>query len=317
MLSDAGNGRLNLGLEPYTVSETVLPFLCGTVGTGLGPCARPSDGKVIPEYVTEDLCMQLDLEYDICALPRKKNFMVSFSMGGSRQVGNNAPLAPDNEYGYKWQVDKYLDLYEESSCYAIPEKDLFMYTGVGANDLFALWDLFLDVAPVDPVLYFQSYKAQVLQNITNLYSLGKARRMYVQLIDALTITQLPIFSKVECVLGNLMDDIMTAYDNAQEELQQELEAFAQLQSHFDLTVLTTATTIEEVTNNSDLYGIVNNGQTMLDLGWFEKLFENQLWFDDSHPSSHTHRVLANYVKTWFQQKICDDDRSDCSDSEEH
>ena len=303
-LSDPGNGRLNLGLAPYTIRETPLRDPCGTVKLGFGPCGRASNGKVFNEYVAEDLAMTVDLEYDLCALPENKNYMVVFSLVNAIQKGNITPLTPADQYGYDWEVDRYLELYEESTCYAIPEKDIFMYTDVGANTLYHLWSLIANGESPDIDLYFDSYVNQVVSNITKLYSLGKARRMFVQLIDRYTIEQTPIFDKYGCVLEQEMTLIMEKYEQAQQTLQNELETFAQSQAHFDLTVLTSRYLYEELSENSEAYGIINNGSTMIDLGWPDKVFENQMWFDDAHPSSHTARLLANYVKTWFQQRIC-------------
>ena len=296
---------MNIGLEPYSIVEVPLGH-CGTVKQGYGPCARRCDGKVYNEYVAADLGMEVDLEYDIRSLPEEKNYMVIFSLDGATQNGNLDPLVPPGQYGYDWQVDRYMELYDKSRCYAVPEKDLFMYTGVGANTLFLLWSLILQGLLIDIDLYFQEYIDQVKANITKLYSLGKARRMFVQLIDRYTIEQTPIFEKFGCALQQLMTEIMDKYEQAQQTLQTELEAFAHSQQHFDLTVLNSGPAFEEICGNCEAYGIINNGYTMIDLGWPDKTFENQLWFDDANISSHTARIQANFVKTWFQQNICYD-----------
>lgn len=304
-ITDAGDGRLNLGLEPYTKTSEDLGQ-CGTVTVGLGPCARATNGKVYPQFIAEDLCMELDLEYDLSELPKEKNHLVSFSLIGATQSDNVIPLTPANKYGYEWQIDRYLQLYKESACYTIPEKDLFMYTDVGSTEVVKLMKLFLDGTPVDPIAYFQSYVDKVLANVIKLYSLGKARRMFVQLIDANTIVQAPFYEVFACALGQTADDIMIAFNNAQNSLNNQLTAFANSQPHFDLTVIESSNIYETLANDSGLYGIINDGNTMIELGWPDKLFENQLWFDSFHLTSHSNRVVANYVKTWFQQRICSD-----------
>jgi hypothetical protein len=291
---------LNLGLQPYTVNKVATE--CGKVDYGLGPCARASDGKVYPQYIAEDLCMEVDLEYDINALPREKNHLVSFSIVGALQNGNTTPLTPPGEYGYDWQVARYLALYANSTSYAIPEKDIFMYTDVGANDLINLLTLITNGQDVDYVSYLNKYKNQVLKNVVDLYSLGKARRMFVQLTDTVTIYQTPFYQVFACIIPNI-SDIMEAYEKAQSDLLAELESFASEQPHFDLTVVTTFAIYENLSINAGEYGIIN-GKTMIELGWPNKTFENQLWFDSFNLSSHSNRVVANYVKTWFQQRIC-------------
>ncbi len=303
--SDGGNGRLNLGLIPYTVTETNINP-CGVLTQGIGPCGRSSNGKVFSEYVACDFGMKVNMEYDLKALPKKKNQVVIFSITNATQNDNITPLTPPNTFGYKYQVARYVTLYNKSKCYAVPENDLFMYTDVGINTLFKLWSIVLEDPGFDINLYFQNYMSQVIANITKLYSLGKARRMIVQLIDRYTIEQMPIYEKFACLLGSEINIIMEQYEMIQNAVQMELENFSHAQPHFDLTVLQSGDIFEELIENSDAYGIVNNGYTMIDLGWPDKNFENQFWFDDSNPTSHTHRIIANYVKTWFQQKICFD-----------
>ena len=307
--TDSGNGRLNMGLKPYNVNTQDLDE-CGVVSDAMGPCAKASDGKVYPQFVAEDLCMNLDLEYDICALPKEKNYLVSFAISGAMQTGNTTPLVPEGDFGYDWQIAKYLELYNKSKCYAIPEKDIFMYTDVGKTDLIYLMNLYLDGNAVDINMYFQNYVNQAYKNVVDLYNSGKSRRMFVQLIDAGTIVQTPFFQEYSCALGQVTDLIMAAYDNAQSELANLLETFAENLLHFDLTVLTSSTMYEELSNNATVYGIVV-GKTMVELGWPDKIFSNQLWFDSFHLTSHSNRIVANYVKTWFQQRVCNDCDTGC------
>jgi hypothetical protein len=299
-LTDAGNARLNLGLKSFVVSEIDRGF-CGVAKFGCGPCARASNGKVYSEFVAEDFDFNVDLEYDIQALPEEKNYLVSFSLKGATQCGNNNPIVEDssNDYGVVFQVDRYLELYDKSTCYSFPEKDLFMYTDVGLNDLLNLIYFNFNLTPD-----FTNYIQKVRDNVIKLYSEGKARRMIVLLDSRYYLEQTPLFDQLSCIYDAELGDILDAFDLAQMQLANELTAFAQSQPHFDLTVLSTESLFMELVENSETYGIVNDGETMIDLGWPDKNFENQLWFDDIHPTSHTHRVVANFVKTWFQQKIC-------------
>lgn len=321
-LSDAGNGRLNLGLEPYTIRE--IPVPCpepNPIEIGFGPCARPTDVKVYPEYVAEDIDFKVDMEYDLCQLP-EKNHLVSFSMTSSTQTGNITPNAPPNSYGYDYQVYRYLDLYDESTCYAIPEKDLFFYTEVGFNSFFLLLNLIITgVVPDDNVSINEwlndNLVTYAFKNVTALYSEGKARKMFVQLFDGPMLRSFPWYEKLSCLMTHDLDHIIDLYNWSlvsntmnPNNLQDKLNHFAQAQvPRFDLTVLTGSSLYIDIFENANAYGIVDalapdNSKTMIDLGWPNQSFSNQAFFDDFHTSSHTNRVVANFVKTWFQQKIC-------------
>lgn len=301
--TDVGNGRLNIGIEPYTINTTSLG-LCGDLVTGAGPCGRSSDGKVYPQFVASDMDYEVQMEYDLDSLPECRDSLASFAISGATQTGNTNPTVPDGLFGFNWQVDRYLELYEESECFSIPEKDLFMYTCVGGNDFI---ELLLSIAagePLNPILFFQSYKQAVIDNIVKLYSLGKSRRMIVVLTSAYLIDQTPASEKIRCAMGEVAyNALLNLFAQCQEQLKQQLEAFAQSQPHFDLTVFTDEGVFRDIIENHETYGIILE-PTMIDLGWPDKIFENQLWFDDIHPSSHTHRIIANFAKTWFQQKIC-------------
>jgi hypothetical protein len=301
--TDISNGRLNFGLQPYTVNTTTLKDCVG-YSQGLGPCARSSDGKIYPQYIAEDLGMEINMEYDMDNLPRKKNKLISFSLTGACQTGNTVLSTPLSEYGYDWQVSRYLELYEKSKHKVSLKKDIFMYTDVGINDLLYLLNLFIDGTPIDPILYMKAYTDQVLANVTKLYSLGEAMTIFVQLVDAATVLRMPIFKSLSCVLPDTIGYLMELYDKVQKQLNNDLTALVLGQPYLNLTVLTTSDIYENLSVNSGLYGIVNDGKTMVDLGWPVKKFENQLWFDSLHLSSQSNRIAANYVKTWFQKKIC-------------
>ena len=262
--------------------------------------------------------METDLEYDLVQLPKEKNHLVSFSMIGSSQNGNVVPLTPAGQFGYgpssesTSQVGKYLQLYSKSTCYAVPETDVFMYTDVGYTEIFSLLKHILDTEIVpDLNLYFQAYVDQAVQNVKDLYNHGKARKMFVQLIDAATISRhIPAYAIFDCAFEHLglvpIDDILNAFDSYQNMLKASLNSFALNEvPNFDLTVLDSITIYENLSADANAFGIVN-GETMLQLGWPDKLFANQLWFDSFHLSSHSNRIVANYVKTWFQNRICPD-----------
>ena len=287
------------------------------IEVGYGPCGRETDEKVYPEYVADDFDFKVKLEYDLRRLPMGKNNLVSFSITGATQEGNITPLVPADEFGYNFQVCSYLDLYDKSRCFAIPEKDLFFYTDVGLSDFLLLVNLIVEgiVQPdANSVIQWltDNTVTPALLNVKDLFSEGKARRMFVQIIDGDTIRLLPVFKKLQCIQN--IDEIISFYDLAMtsniinpSNLQDSLNDFAQNQvPNFELTVLLSSDLYEEVTDNSNAYGIVNDGQTMLDLGWPKKVFPNQTYFDDISTSSHTNRVFANFVKTWFQQNICND-----------
>nr|QBK91387.1 MAG: hypothetical protein LCPAC302_00070 [Pithovirus LCPAC302] len=293
-----------MGLKPFTINVTDLEEPCEDIFTGFGPCARSSDGKVYPQFISEDLSFKFKYEYDLCALPKGSNNLVSFSMAGSNQSGNNLPRVPEGEFGYNWQIKQYLELLKEAECFAFPERDLFFYTDVGFADFFQLVDFIINNQVVDIIQYFDNYVTQAVNNIKNLFSNGLARTMYVQLIDSATIKLMPVYEKLLCATQGFIDQVLDDFQLAQEDLKNKLDAFAQLpQINFDLTVLFSSDLFNEITQFPEAFGITNDS-TMIDLGWPDQIFANKLWFDDVHPSAHTHRVIANFVETWFQQKIC-------------
>lgn len=298
--TDVGNGRCNLGLEPYSIKTLFSPCQEDII-VGYGPCARPSNGLVYPQFIAEDYSFELSLEYDLCELPKGKNNMVSFALTGSTQTQNNVPLTPAGKYGYDWQVNRFIDLYDRSECYSVPEKDLFMYTDVGLDDFFFLLRELEKNPGLDVSQWFTDNLVNpTVKNVQDLFSWGKARRMIVQLVDLDVITQLPLYSKLGCV----SNDVLLAYGVAIQEIRVALLQFVdQQQFDLDLTVLFLSDLLNQVTLNPNAYGIVLGG-TMIERGWPNKVFSDQLFFDDVHPSEHTHRVMANYVKTWFQQKLC-------------
>ena len=159
---------------------------------------------------------------------------------------------------------------------------------------------------LDLDVYFQAYVDQVVANVMELYSGGKARRMIVSLVGEAALTKTPLYKKLECPAGNgdlPLQDILDSYVNYQNLLKTELENFALLPqiNNFDLTIVYIDSALCELYDNPQTYGIASNvDTTMLDLGWPDKTFENQFWFDDYNLSSHTNRVLANLVKTWFK-----------------
>lgn len=302
-MTDMGNGRCNLGLEPYTVVEKPGPCQQPLFG-GYGPCARRSDVKVYPQFIAEDLGLETHLEYDLCELPRCKNNLVSFSLGGATQCDNITPRVPADLFGYDYQIHRYLDLYDESTCYAIPENDIFFYTEVGATTLLKLLELIeqgvIQVDPVAIINYLETFLVdKALKNIKVLYNEGKARMMFVQLIDVQSIMLTPLYQKVAC----LPEIIFELYDQAIHQLRDALNDFAQNVPNFDLVVILSHDLYDEILTNPGAFGAIP-GPTMMDLGWPEKVFSNQVFFDDFHTTSHSNRVIANFVKTWFQQKVC-------------
>lgn len=299
-LSDIGNGRCNLGLEPYTVPEeiTIPPFQLPIIN-GYGPCGRQSDGNVYPHFIAKDLDFRTHIEYDLCELPLENNNLVSFSLAGSTQTDNIIPNVPENSYGYNFQVNRFLELYRESSCYAIPEKDIFFYTGVGINTLL---ELVRSGETPQPDYFQKNLVDPAVENIKRLYSEGKARTMFVQLIDIHTIMLMPLYQKLISIPG--IDDIFTLYDTAIHELKDALNDFARNQiPRFNLTVILSHDLYDQILTNPGAFGSIPD-ETMIDLGWPQKVFTNQVFFDDIHTSSHSNRIIANFVKTWFQQKVC-------------
>jgi len=245
------------------------------------------------------------LQHDISKLPKERHTIVSFATTGATQTGNVTPLVPADSYGYQYQVDKFLELYTKSQCYAFPELDLFLYTDVGETEFFQLIGLLLSGEVTDaevPAWLQDNIVDPALANVTKLYSEGKARNMIVQLIDEDTLRRLPAYQKLQCITN--LDDLIDEYNTAILNLQDLLNNFAQTQvPRFNLTVLLSGSLYDNVLDNANTYGIVND-PTMLELGWPHEVFSNQAFFDDLHPSSHTDRVFANYVKTWFQQWFC-------------
>ena len=269
------------------------------ITVGYGPCARPSDGKTYPQFIAEDLCYQEEMQRDLKKLPHGQNTLVSFSIAGASQLGNVTPLVPSNSYGYNFQVDRYLDLYKKSECYAFPEKDIFFYTDVGLIEFFLL----INVPTIEQNTWLDTNLVQpVFSNIVRLYNEGKARKIFVQLVDDFTLTKLPAFEKLGCIEN--IDEILSTYMTKMRELRDALNLFAQQNvPNLDLTVVFTEGLFDEITGvNSSSFGIVN-GNTMLDLGWPDKVFANQTFFDDLDPSAHTNRIIANFVGTWFQQRV--------------
>ena len=303
--TDIGNGRLNLGIpEPNKTEEIPLPEECGTIKDAAGPCGRPSNGKVYPQFVGEDLCYEVINEYDLACFPQCSGNLISYAITDSMQVGNLYPVVPNGEYGYSWQVDRYLELYAESECYSFPEKDVFMYSDVGANELINYLKLVLLGQPLPPN-YWDEFVANTYNNIYRLFNEGKARRMFIQLADLQLIEFLPAYPKLNCAIPQLAN-ILSDYDQALEQLIDQVSAFAATYN-FDVTFILEGAMYEHLQDNAFVYGISPSPlPTMVDLGWPDRVFENAMWFDDLKPTEHTNRVTANFVKTWFQQKVCDE-----------
>lgn len=301
-LTDIGYGSCELGLRPYKIT-TLLNACENPIQVGYGPCARNSDDKVYPQFIAEDYDFKIKMGRDLWELPKYDSNLISFAITGATQLSNITPNIPST-YSYTGEVDNFLKLYNKSKCYAVPEQDLFLYTDVGENEFFQLINLLLSGSgPLDVNAWFQDNLVNpVLANVTRLYSEGKVRNMIVQLIDGDTIRRLPAYQKLQCIAN--IDELIDIYNANILDLQTKLNNFAQTQvPHFNLTVLLSGPMYDSVLNNSNTYGVVN-GPTMIDLGWPNQIFSNQAFFDDLHPSSHTNRVFANYVKTWFQQRLC-------------
>jgi len=316
--SDPGNARLVLGTPEFNVENTEIPG-CPEINTGTGPCGRSSNGKVYPQFLAEDLGFDLELQYDLEKLPKGKNNLVSFALAGSSQNKNlntlNLPGEPSNDFGFDYQVDKYLKLYCKSQCYAIPEKDVFFYTGVGLVEQ-DIWFKQLLQIPVqdwnDEIVNVLGpvYISQTMTNIKELYNCGKARRMFVQLADAPLNRILPLWNKLECAVGT---DALNIFNNAistvQDALKTEIENYAlQATVNLDVSVVNMSGPFVEIHDNPSAYGVTNAEpnnmafpliDTMISFGWPDQVFENMMWFDDVHPSDHTHSIVANFVKTWL------------------
>lgn len=318
--TDPGNAGLMMGLEANKINITKGLPNCPDIEEGTGPKARCSNGKVYPQFMGEDMNYKLLLNYDIEELPKDLCNIVSFSMAYAAQSENvkstNLPGPPQNKYGYNWQVQQYLDLYHESKCYAVPENDAFFYTEVGlvernmwlkklTEQMIPNWTNYVKnvLAP--------DYINQAVKNIKDLYSKGKARRIFFQLMDSEMAKLSPYWNKQLCNLGLVkMNEFDEAFQWAQDMIVKELKEFAERPDiHLDLTMLAMSGMYQKIKNSHCAYGVTEvypdpsnvppTINTMVSLGWPVQNFKNVMFFDDVHISEHTHRVVADFTMTWI------------------
>jgi hypothetical protein len=316
--SDVGNGSLVMGLPEYHTKTFPLGPECPELEMATGPCGRSSNGKVYPQFIGEDLCLDVVPSYDVCDLPINKNTLLSFALSGALQSKNvntmKLPTPPGDQFGFDYQIEQYLNMYYESTCYAFPENDLFFLTDVGMSEQ-TVWFNQVSQLPVvewlDALLILgEEYKTKVMENIDDLYNLGKARRLYVLLADSQLINILPLAEKITCFSPDGFEVFLEAISLIQESLRLEIMNYAQDPNVcLDVTVIDMSGAFSKIHDNPSAFGVTNTQptglpplvQTMVSEGWPEKVFDNMMWFDDVHPTEHTHRVVANLAKTWFQQ----------------
>lgn len=304
--TDVGNGKCNLGIRSNSIVETPL---CEeeVLVNGYGPCGLQSDKKVYPQYLAKDFKKKISLEYELSRLPKERNNLVSFSIAGSTQNNNITANVPSNTYGYDYQVSRFVELYRKARCYTIPEKELFVYTDVGLNTLLELLSSIDGKTENDIIEWFQVNLIQAtLNNITRLYNEGKARHIIVQLddLDLEYLTNVPWFIKYNECIPNLvyiieLYNLSLKTNDIMVSLQDILNGFANSVSNLNLSIKLSSEIYDEILLNSEKYGIINNGKTMIDLGWPAASFPYQAFFDDIHTTDHTNKVISTLVKPWF------------------
>ena len=125
------------------------------------------------------------------------------------------------------------------------------------------------------------------------------RRLFIHVFEQLGPLNVPMFMKFNKAASF---NLLLAIDKALFAMQSGLrKALYNRWPDLDITIIDESAIWLEIINNPNQFGIRQEPQTMNVLGWPNNHARNLFFFDDTHPTEHIHKLLAEYSARWFTQ----------------
>jgi len=335
--TDPGNFPYEPNPAPSIVKQLDLNIGVATIQVRWNNDAINTDVKNWPYFVAPELGMEMLKGSQIKHIPHEKGKYINFALSGAGQnvnsnvIYSNPPVvSPSPDFlAFPWEIQTFCELLEKS-CISIESDDVFIYHGIGDNDVLqVVFNILFGQIPVnDQPGYIQSQKdayiTALINNLTTLYNKGMRRVFAIMSTDDLV--NLPLYRKCalfySTIFGGTPDDAMLYLQTQVNDVFQSA-AFDALQifanSHVDLefNLLGSKATMDYLRNNSNINAIsepfvefdpmfTGTYNTQAGVGaWPANVngpirnVTNLLYVDDIHYSQHTNRLIANIVKDWL------------------
>jgi len=302
-LNDTGNLK---ALRPNLAVNSNFPLPNGEViKERINDTGRQSNGLVQADFLADALGYTLFTASHLKCLSKGSGNFFNFSIGGA-SLTNNTHLYLEQEsvsLGIAFQIEQLCSLLEKSKR-SIESDDICVIQST-ANDILILMLLILGIpgnlTPTPSVEeYIGNYLDSAVDTISTLYNKG-CRRLFVQVLDA-PLPDFPLFTKVNNNFPGILDNLNKSLQLMQEGLEAAINLNAAMNwPDLDVTIINDTASFKEIQKNPNLLGLRQTikPQTMTDLGWPEALAQNVVYFDDAHPTQHTHKILSDFASNWF------------------
>jgi len=360
-LSDPGNFVYELGKHFQPKSKDINPSQEGMDNKGdtgitfqlrISQLGTFSDGNTFAYFLAEKLHMNYLKGSQIDHIPEDGNNYINFALGGASQDNNigitemksKVKVTPGKYFGsFRWEIRTFQHLINHrrgkhlAHLYDVKPNDLFMYMFVGANDLFIIFDHYLEMEHGKSVhklvhtntkashqtnkfdkklleddinTMIGNYVKSTIENLNTLYELGM-RRLVLGTIDDITFSILyQKYQLLEPGCGDVMQTILTTMQSL---LRKSLKK-TQWQD-LEIEFISLSDIMSELQNNYDHLEIEN--PLVGKYPHYNSLAGSNRWpstspkpitddrkllfSDDVHPTEHTHKIVADILFEDLQQ----------------
>lgn len=279
---------------------------------------RNSDGFAVADFVGCDLGLETIRGFSTPKLIKNSGSFVNYALSSATQVTNIlvefagpiVPAPPTGAASVTDEVVNFCNTIDNSPMVSVKDEDVFVMDNVGANDVLLTatiaFQLGLTGAALNGFIDAQKdiYVDAFSANIDTLYNKGM-RNLFLA-IQTNAKWQL-VYEKTGGLIALGLAQLI--YDTFQNALQTEIDTkkastWTELQLFIgDMNVIN-----QEIEDNADFNGVVLPiTDTQVDLGAWPVSdsaptgqVSNAFFVDDTHPTQHTHRLLADTYIKWLK-----------------
>lgn len=334
-LSDPGNLPYEIGTKYAPKSRDVSsPDGDITFHLRVSKMGTFSDGHTFAYFLAEKLHFNYLKGSTLTNIPYEEGNYINFALGGASQDENIGvvesknwfKLTPGKHFGsFIWQINTFERLLHGRKGkhfihnYKVKPNDLFMYMFVGANDLFIIFDHYLEKRDInipnsqnngkynneiDKILekeineMIQKYVEATVNNLDRLYKLGM-RNLILGTLDDISFTILAEkYEKMQPGSSSIMQAILT---NMQERLHNAINDKFSLggQDHLNLniTFISLNDVLEDpVFENADkIDSLAETNYWPVNSKFPIMKSDDLLFSDDVHPTESAHKLTAEVI----------------------